>query len=34
MVKQAFAKPYDDLPSNDWADKEQSKTAEKDNCKE
>jgi len=34
MVKQAFAKPYDDLPSNDWTDKEQSKTAEKDNCKE
>jgi hypothetical protein len=21
MVKQAFAKPYDDLPANDWGDK-------------
>ena len=33
MVKQAFAKPYDDLPSNDWGDKVKSQKHEKDDCK-
>jgi hypothetical protein len=33
-VKQMFAKPYDDLPSNDWDDgKEKSPKHEKDDCK-
>jgi hypothetical protein len=33
-IKQAFAKPFDDLPANDWGDDEPSQTHGKGDCKE